>query len=203
RLNATQGMVVAYATQADQVASDGSERNSPFTASLVKRLNEPGIEVGTLFRRVAVDVHQATGGRQVPELSVSLLGEFYFRRTDSDVEAWVKVRGSEDAAELENFIARYGSSPLVIDARQRLAMLEQLAMLERKSLAREQADRERVVREQAEREQLARERAEVERVTRELAEREKLLAEQAERDRLAREQAEREAAQRQAQARAE
>jgi hypothetical protein len=78
RLEARYGMVVAYATQADQVAVDGSGRNSPFTAALVKQLSEPGLEIGMLFRRVAADVNRMTGGRQLPELSVSLLGEFYF-----------------------------------------------------------------------------------------------------------------------------
>ena len=56
RVDKTQGMVVAYATGPDDVASDGEERNSPFTAALLKRLREPGIEIGIMFRRVASDV---------------------------------------------------------------------------------------------------------------------------------------------------
>jgi Caspase domain/Serpin (serine protease inhibitor) len=84
RLDATRGMVVAYSTQADQVAIDGTGRNSAFTAALVKQIDEPGLEIGSLFRRVAADVNQATGGRQFPELSISLLGEFYFNRADTD-----------------------------------------------------------------------------------------------------------------------
>jgi hypothetical protein len=86
RLEARYGMVVAYATQADQVAVDGSGRNSPFTAALVKQLSEPGLEIGMLFRRVAADVNRMTGGRQLPELSVSLLGEFYFVATAAPTE---------------------------------------------------------------------------------------------------------------------
>jgi hypothetical protein len=124
RFDATRGMVVAYATQADQVAGDGTERNSPFTAALVKRIKEPGLEIGTLFRRVAADVNRVTRGRQLPELSVSLLGEFYFSPADSDVQAWAKVRASKDPAELRRFIARYASSPLATDARERLEAIE-------------------------------------------------------------------------------
>jgi len=65
KLDASRGMVVAYATQADQVAIDGTGRNSPFTSSLVKQIKEPGLEIGTLFRRVAAEVNSLTGGRQL------------------------------------------------------------------------------------------------------------------------------------------
>jgi uncharacterized caspase-like protein len=41
RLDKTQGMVIAYATSADDVAADGNGRNSPYTAALLKRLQEP------------------------------------------------------------------------------------------------------------------------------------------------------------------
>jgi uncharacterized caspase-like protein len=53
RIQPTSGMLVAYATQPNQTAddSDGS-RNSPFTAALIKRLAEPGIEIAQVFRRV-------------------------------------------------------------------------------------------------------------------------------------------------------
>jgi hypothetical protein len=36
------------------------------------------MEVGLLFRRITGDVRRATAGRQTPELSISLEGEFYF-----------------------------------------------------------------------------------------------------------------------------
>src|SRR5262249_44128973 len=74
KFDATHGMVVAYSTQADQVATDGEGRNSPFTSALVKQIKEPGLEIGIVFRRVAAEVHRATKGQQLPELSVSLLG---------------------------------------------------------------------------------------------------------------------------------
>jgi len=192
QLDAVRGMIVAYATQADHVAADGSGRNSPFTAALVKQINEPGLEIGTLFRRVASDVNRMTGGRQLPELSVSLLGEFYFTRVDSDVQAWVKVRTSGDTTRLKDFITLYSSSPLVTDARERLEAIDRAeqARIEKEKPEREKAERERQAREQAQREQFERER-----LARERTDRERLQADQAEqarmeRDRLAREQAE-------------
>jgi len=77
RVDKTQGMVVAYAAAADDVANDGQGRNGPFTAALLKRLQEPGLEIGIMFRRVAADVNAQTGGRQRPEAYISLLSDYY------------------------------------------------------------------------------------------------------------------------------
>lgn len=74
------GEVVAYATAANQVAADGSGRNSPFTAALLNRLGEAGLEIGTMFRRVAADVYERTKGQQRPELLISLFREYYLNQ---------------------------------------------------------------------------------------------------------------------------
>src|ERR1700719_2166166 len=73
RIDKTQGMVVAYATAADEVAQDGQGRNSPFTTALLKRLQEPGLKIEMMFRRVAYDVNAQTGGRQRPRHHYSCL----------------------------------------------------------------------------------------------------------------------------------
>jgi uncharacterized caspase-like protein len=79
RIARPEGLLVAYSAQGGKTAADGSGRNSPFTAALLKHIDTAGLEVGLLFRRVAGSVHKETGGEQLPELSLSLLGEFYFR----------------------------------------------------------------------------------------------------------------------------
>ncbi|MBZ0148890.1 MAG: caspase family protein [Pseudorhodoplanes sp.] len=89
KIESTRGMVIAYSTQINQVAIDGTGRNSPFTQALVKEVEEPGVEIGPMFRRVAARVNKATEGRQLPEMSVSLLGEFYFRARQPDGNAAV------------------------------------------------------------------------------------------------------------------
>src|SRR5262249_47515840 len=66
RVDKAQGMVVAYATAADDVAQDGNGRNSPFTAALLKRMQEPGLEIEMMLRRVSKDVNDQTNGRQRP-----------------------------------------------------------------------------------------------------------------------------------------
>ncbi len=51
-----QGMIIVYATQADDAARDGGGRNSPFTHAFPKEIEEQGLEVGAMFRRIGTDV---------------------------------------------------------------------------------------------------------------------------------------------------
>jgi uncharacterized caspase-like protein len=69
------GTMIAYATQPDNVALDGEGRNSPFTAALLKHLATPGLEIGSVMRRVRADVVEATRSRQVPWDHSSLIGD--------------------------------------------------------------------------------------------------------------------------------
>jgi hypothetical protein len=76
KIDSPEGMIVAYATQAGRTAEDGVGRNSPYTAAFLKNI-EAKDEIGTIFRRVSADVYTATRQTQLPELSLSLIGEFY------------------------------------------------------------------------------------------------------------------------------
>jgi Caspase domain len=122
RISGAQGEVVAYATAADQVAADGGGRNSPFTAALLKRLAEAGLEIGTMFRRVAADVTEQTKGQQHPELLISLISEYYLNQNDRPV--WERIKDTADPAAFRDFVARFPSSPRASDAQYRLQMLE-------------------------------------------------------------------------------
>ncbi|MGP0058819.1 MAG: SUMF1/EgtB/PvdO family nonheme iron enzyme [Beijerinckiaceae bacterium] len=76
KFDTPEGMIVSYATQAGRTAEDGTGRNSPYTAAFLKHIEEQD-EIGTIFRRVATDVYESTGRNQLPELSISIIGEFY------------------------------------------------------------------------------------------------------------------------------
>jgi uncharacterized caspase-like protein len=155
RIDKAQGMVVAYATAADEVAQDGQGRNSPFTSALLRRIQEPGLEIEMMFRRVAADVNAQTGGRQRPETTISLLSEYYLNQNDRLV--WDRIKGQDDVAALRDFVNKYPSSPYAIIARNRLELLERLAR-EREEDARRAREEEKLRREAEERlrdEQLA------------------------------------------------
>lgn len=62
------GALVAYAASAGMTADDGpGGRNSPYTSALLRFLEEPGLEVGMMFRKVSAAVKSATGGAQQPK----------------------------------------------------------------------------------------------------------------------------------------
>lgn len=83
RMDSPLGTIISYATQAGRTADDGDGRNSPFTAAFLKHV-EAREEIGTIFRRVGAEVYQATRQKQLPELSLSLIGEFYLNgKTES------------------------------------------------------------------------------------------------------------------------
>jgi caspase domain-containing protein/uncharacterized protein DUF4189 len=80
------GMIVSYSTQAGTEADDGNGRNSPYTAAFLKHI-EVKDEIGAIFRRISADVYESTDHRQLPELSLSLIGEFYLRgRIEGSIE---------------------------------------------------------------------------------------------------------------------
>jgi peptidyl-prolyl cis-trans isomerase A (cyclophilin A) len=76
RISAGDGLIIAYATQANDVANDGTARNSPFTTAFLKHVATPDMDLRQMLFRVQDDVNRVTGGRQRPELSISLVGEF-------------------------------------------------------------------------------------------------------------------------------
>jgi hypothetical protein len=76
KMEAPLGTIISFSTQAGQTANDGDGRNSSYTASLLKRIEEPK-EIGEIFREVSTDVYEASGKQQLPELSLSIVGNFY------------------------------------------------------------------------------------------------------------------------------
>lgn len=76
KMEAPLGTIISFSTQAGQTANDGDGRNSPYTGSFLKRIEEPK-EIGEIFREVSTDVYEASGKQQLPELSLSIVGNFY------------------------------------------------------------------------------------------------------------------------------
>jgi flagellar biosynthesis GTPase FlhF len=199
RIEHPSGMLIAYATQAGQVADDGRGRNSPFTSALIKRIEEPGIEIGQIFRRVAVDVNSLTQGRQLPDLSMSLLGEVYLSKPakpaiNNEAEAWQKIASSNDRSQFEHFVSDFPNSPFSIVAKERIRIIEdkrrqdEAEKAARDQAAQDQAAREQAARDQAERDQVAKQQADLEAkelAAKQLAAKEQALKDEAARQRMA------------------
>ena len=71
------GSVIIYATDPGNVAQDGDGRNSPFTEAFLKNAPQPGVEIAKVIKRVRLEVVQATGSRQVPWDSSTLVNDVY------------------------------------------------------------------------------------------------------------------------------
>jgi len=68
RVEPSDNVLVAYAARAGTTASDGpaSGRNSPFTASLLRNVETPGLEIRKLFGVIRDDVMKVTSREQQP-----------------------------------------------------------------------------------------------------------------------------------------
>ena len=74
--NTNEGVFIAYATDAGNIASDGTlEKNSPFTTALLKNINTP-VSIDDMFSMVTKEVRTITGNKQRPYKYASLDGVF-------------------------------------------------------------------------------------------------------------------------------
>jgi uncharacterized caspase-like protein len=122
---AANGLIIAYATQANDVAADGTGRNSPFAAALLRNLGSPGLDVRQMFFNVQDEVDRLTAGKQRPELSISLVGQYKMKPAtdatannevapaapvDPAAQAWAVTRDTTSQAVLQDFIRQFGNS---------------------------------------------------------------------------------------------
>jgi hypothetical protein len=73
-VDAASGTLVAYATRDGATAADGTGPNSPYTAALLRHIDQP-LDISLVLRQVRQTVLQMTGGRQEPWEYGSLVGE--------------------------------------------------------------------------------------------------------------------------------
>jgi hypothetical protein len=147
------GTLVSYAAREGTTASDGDLEHSPYTTALLKRLQEPGLEISILFRQVRDDVLDATGKKQEPFTYGSLPGSSIYivppveggRKPETAAPvpvvpvtetpkpvaddpaktAWDAVSDTESAAILEVYVAQFGDTIYGSFAKARLAELNE------------------------------------------------------------------------------
>lgn len=77
-MQAVSGSLIGYATSPGTTAEDGPGRNGTYTKHLLHFMQVPGLSAEQMFKEVRVAVAQETGKKQIPWVSTSLLGDFYF-----------------------------------------------------------------------------------------------------------------------------
>jgi hypothetical protein len=156
RIQTASGTFIAFATQPDNVAQDGTGRNSPFTGAFLANMEKPGLSLSDLMIEVRNEVMRQTGGKQVPWDSSSLTGRFSFKiegtitispeagssttppaaadRTNLELAVWREIQNSTDRSTLEKFLRDFPEGVFAGAAREKLARLELGAAPPTKSL---------------------------------------------------------------------
>ena len=101
--------VIVFATQANQVAQDGTGRNSPFTQAFLQEISEPDVELTAFFNRVGTQVRSQTNGAQVPALYTDPLSQpfvFFSSFSIAQQAQRASLLAQEELARLEADITR-------------------------------------------------------------------------------------------------
>ena len=121
----TGGMLVVYATQANEIAQDGSGRNSPFTHAFLDQIKTPGLETSVLFRKISSEVYASTSGHQEPEISISHFPDFFLNQSETDSTLWERIRTTADKTQLQAFLTQYPDSLYAPEAKLRIEAIDQ------------------------------------------------------------------------------
>jgi hypothetical protein len=133
----TGNVLIAFAAREGTTAADGVGRNSPFSASLLRHIETPGLEITFLFRNVRDDVLDATRRAQLPFVYGSLSREAIYLKAAlpvvptppvvqgpaADEVVWNLVKESRDPAQFSRFLSEFPKSGLRVEAEKRLAAL--------------------------------------------------------------------------------
>jgi Caspase domain len=125
-MDAPPGTFFAYATAPGHVADDGTEGEGHglYTRFLLQELRKPEARIEDVFKRVRLQVRQATKGRQVPWESTSLEEDFVFssgqpvaapalderqRAFEAERVDWERLRESRAPEDFYAFLQRHPS----------------------------------------------------------------------------------------------
>ncbi|MGB3864532.1 MAG: caspase family protein [Xanthobacteraceae bacterium] len=127
-------VLVAFAAAAGTTASDGIDRNSPYSGALLRYIEKPGLEINYVFRNVHDDVLTETKTQSPTVYGTLSRDEIYLGgdasvatgETDADAEkvAWAFVRATSDIATLRRFAAQFPASSHLSEVHGRVEELE-------------------------------------------------------------------------------
>lgn len=138
-----EGTLISFSTQPGNVALDGTGRNSPYAAAILKHIATPGEDLPTILISVRNDVMQATGRRQVPWEHSALTAKFYFTAPQATIapsltpqqveyEFWASVKDSTTPGVLRTYLERYPKGEFATVAR---ALMEHYERQQKTDLA--------------------------------------------------------------------
>ena len=137
--------LIGFATQAGEVAYDGTGPNSPYTGALINEINKPGKDILDVFRSVRRSVRVWTNGQQRPFISASIERKFAFKKPATTAAPkiaigdltlqtvrpvveriwWDVIQESPVPGDFRNFVNHFPESENVVQARNLVLELEQ------------------------------------------------------------------------------
>ena len=119
RIGTAADFMFVYATQPDNVAYDGTGRNSFFTQAMLGHIYTPGQDIADLMINVRRDVLASTGGRQVPWENSSLTRQFRFDRSPATASEetllWQVAAAEQNSDLMQLYMDRYPQGAHVED----------------------------------------------------------------------------------------
>jgi len=119
-VEAPKSTLISFSAKEGTTAADGIGRNSPYASALLHTLNQPGLEIGLLFRRVRDRVMKETNNQQEPFVSASLSSKPIYLvpppktavplpqpKPNLAAAVWDVTKDTDSAKVLRAFIARY------------------------------------------------------------------------------------------------
>lgn len=104
------GVLVGYAARGGTIALDGEGRNSPYAQAILAHIEEPGLEIGKLFRRVRDMVLEKTDGFQEPFTYGSLPGDDIFLVPPVEIAAAVPSTPTTLPSKLEEMLDSFAQA---------------------------------------------------------------------------------------------
>jgi hypothetical protein len=136
--NSNAGTLISYATKDGEVAEDGTEKHSPYTRALLNQIEQPGVEISRMLRKVRMEVMTVTGKKQTPWEYGSLLGDFYFIGTtavqttdtvspaiNTNVEAlyWQSIMNENTPEVFNQYLKKYPQGEFAELAKHKISIL--------------------------------------------------------------------------------
>lgn len=121
RVSAPSGTLIFYATRPGSVAADGDGDNGLYTRHLLEAMDQPGLTIEQVQKRVALGVERESAGKQEPWMEGLLKGEFYFRPAPEpapppppqpapvnlELAFWQAIQHSGEAEDFREYLNRY------------------------------------------------------------------------------------------------
>ncbi len=130
RIDAPFGTLISYSTAPGAVATDGTGRNSPYSAALSRAMRKPNQPIEQALKQVRLEVLERTAERQIPWESSSLTGNFFFKQQTEttsgqpkagELAFWSSIQGSKNPVLFQSYLDRFPNGLFADVARVKVA----------------------------------------------------------------------------------